>query len=142
MTDRRSPCPIAHALDLLGDRWTLLVVRDLALNGRRYFHEFENAGEGIATNILADRLKLLVEAGIAEKMRDPDKGSRRIYRLTEKGLDLLPMLLEMIVWSGKHDPDTVVSPAYLKRATRQREALLDELRAGAVATDARANASA
>lgn len=142
MAERRSPCPIAYALDLLGDRWTLLVVRDLALNGRRYFHQFEAAGEGIASNVLADRLKLLVEAGIAEKSRDPEKGSRRLYRLTDKGVDLLPILLEMIVWSGKHDPDTVVSPAYLKRATRKRDALLDELRAAARATNQAAAADA
>ena len=98
MPDRRSPCPIAFALDLFGDRWSLLIVRDIALEGKRYFHEFESAGEGIATNILTDRLKLLVDSGILEKARDPAKGSRRIYRLTEKGLDLLPILLDMIVW--------------------------------------------
>lgn len=131
MPDRRSPCPIASALDIFGDRWTLLIVRDIALKGSRYFHEFENAGEGIATNVLTDRLKLLVDQGILEKARDPEKGSRRIYRLSEKGLDLLPILLEMIVWSGKHDPDTVVSPDYLERATKQRKTMLRDWRATA-----------
>jgi len=131
MTARRSPCPIAFALDVFGDRWTLLIVRDLALNGKRHFHEFENAGEGIATNILADRLKHLALNGIVEKARDPQKGSRRVYRLTAKGLDLLPVLLEMIVWSGKHDPDTAVSPGYLDRAVRQRRSVLKGWRAAA-----------
>ncbi len=137
MPDRRSPCPIAFALDLFGDRWTLLVVRDMALKGKSHFHEFENAGEGIATNILADRLKLLVEYGVVEKARDPEKGSRRIYRLTEKGLDLLPVLLEMIVWSGKHDPETGVSADYLDRATRRRQSMLRDLRAAARTVDER-----
>ena len=131
MTNRRSDCPIAFALDVLGDRWTLLIVRDVAMRGKRYFHEFEYAGEGIATNILADRLKLLVENGILEKTRDPEKGSRRLYQLTEKGADLLPLILELIVWSGKHDPDSVVSDAYLKKATRQRQSMLREMRRAA-----------
>lgn len=131
MSDRRSPCPIAFALDLFGDRWTLLIVRDVALKGYRHFHEFESAGEGVATNILTDRLKLLVDTGILEKARDPEKGSRRIYRLTDKGLDLLPVLLDMIVWSGKHDPDTAVSPAYLERVQTRRRTVLKEWRATA-----------
>lgn len=128
---RRSECPIAFALDLFGDRWSLLIVRDIALKGKRYFHELENAGEGIATNILSDRLKSLVSDGILIKARDPEKGSRRIYRLTDKGLDLLPVLLEMIVWSGKHDPQTVVSRDYLERATKRRQTMLKDLRASA-----------
>ncbi|MDA0369567.1 MAG: helix-turn-helix domain-containing protein [Proteobacteria bacterium] len=131
MTARRSECPIAYALDLLGDRWTLLIVRDVALHGKRYFHEFENAGERIATNILTDRLKLLVENGILKKARDPEKGSRRLYQLTDKGADLLPLILELIIWSGKHDPRTVVSDGYMVRATRRRASVLREMRKAA-----------
>jgi len=130
---RRSECPIAFALDLFGDRWSLLIVRDIALKGKRYFHELENAGEGIATNILSDRLKMLVDNGVLEKARDPEKGSRRIYRLTDKGLDLLPVLLEMIIWSGKHDPQTVVTSNYMERATKRRQTMLKALRASALA---------
>jgi DNA-binding HxlR family transcriptional regulator len=126
---RRSECPIAFVLDLFGDRWSLLIVRDLVFKGKRYFHEFEDAGEGIATNILSDRLKLLVSQGILVKARDPEKGTRHIYGLTEKGFDLLPVLLDIIVWSAKHDPETVVSQDYLERATNDREALIKDLRA-------------
>ncbi len=129
--ERRSECPIAYGLDVFGDKWSLLIVRDIALRGRRHYGEFEAAGEGIATNILADRLKKLVEAGIVEKVRDPAHGSKRIYRLTAKGIDLLPVIVEIIVWSAKHDPDSPVSEAYLRRATRDRDALLQEMRASA-----------
>lgn len=128
MSARRSPCPIAFALDLFGDRWTLLVIRDIATYGRRRFSEFEAAGEGIATNILADRLKLLVAEGVLKKQRDPEHGSRRLYSLTEKGVDLLPILLEMIVWSARHDPDSPVGADFYRRATEDREALLEEMR--------------
>ena len=130
---RRSECPIAYGLDFFGDRWSLLIVRDIALHGKRHYREFEMAGEGIATNILADRLKGLVRAGIVEKRRDPAHGSRRIYRLTTKGLDLLPVIVEIIVWSAKYDPDSPVSRDYLRRASVDREGLLEELRSGHVA---------
>ncbi len=129
--ERRSECPIAFGLDFFGDKWSLLIVRDIALYGRHYYGEFEGAGEGIATNILASRLKKLTQDGIIEKIRDPEHGSKRIYRLTEKGIDLLPVIVEIIIWSAKHDPESPVSRAYLRRATRDRESLLDEMRAAA-----------
>jgi DNA-binding HxlR family transcriptional regulator len=124
---RRSECPIAYGLDLFGDRWSLLIVRDIALRGKRNYREFETAGEGIATNILASRLKRLVGLGIVEKVQDPEHGSKRIYRLTQKGIDLLPVILEIIVWSAKHDPESPVSKAFLRRATRDRAGLLAEM---------------
>ena len=133
--ERRSECPIAFGLDFFGDRWSLLIVRDIAMYGRRYYGEFEGAGEGIATNTLASRLKKLTQDGIIEKVRDPEHGSKRIYRLTEKGIDLLPVIVEIIIWSAKHDPESPVSKAYVRRATRDRESLLDEMRANAAARD-------
>src|SRR5438105_3846652 len=87
---RRSECPIAFALDLFGDRWSLLVVRDLVFKGRKSFGEFLAAGEGIATNVLADRLERLESAGVITKRRDPDKGTRFVYALTERGIGLVP----------------------------------------------------
>lgn len=131
MAKRRSECPIAFALDIFGDRWTLLVIRDMALYGRRHYSDFASAEEGIATNILASRLELLVDRGIVEKSRDPDHGSRRLYSLTDKGIDLLPLLVEMIVWSAKHDPASPVTADFLRRATRGRGQLLAELRRSA-----------
>jgi len=126
--ERRSPCPIAYGLDFFGDKWSLLIVRDIALYGRHNYGQFESAGEGIATNILANRLKNLVANGIVEKIRDPAHGSKRIYRLTKKGIDLLPMIVEIILWSAKHDPQSPVTRAFQHRATRDREGLLHELR--------------
>jgi DNA-binding HxlR family transcriptional regulator len=131
--DHRSECPIAYGLDFFGDKWSLLIVRDIALYGRHNFGQFEAAGEGIATNILADRLRRLVEGGIIKKQRDPEHGSKRIYRLTAKGFDLLPIVVEIIVWSAKHDPDSPVTKAYLRRAQCDREGLLEEMRQSALA---------
>ncbi len=102
---RRSVCPIACALDLLGDRWTLLVVRDLFL-GRRFFDEFLASPEGIATNILADRLAHLVDHGLAA--REPDAADRRrvCYRLTAAGRSLRPVLLAVKKWGLAAIPGT------------------------------------
>ena len=136
MRERRSECPIAFALDVVGDRWSLLIVRDIALYGRRHNRQFQGAGEGIATNILASRLRLLVDQGILHRARDPDSGRRRIYTLTDKGLDLLPLLVEMIVWSARHDPETPVPESYLTRATQDRAGLVQELRERALAARA------
>lgn len=104
---RRSLCPVACALDLLGDRWTLLVVRDLLL-GRRYFEEFLSSPERIATNILSDRLKLLIAQGLVEKV--PDEGDRRrfVYRLTPRGRSLRQVLVPLARWSLENIPGTQI----------------------------------
>ncbi|MEQ9606446.1 MAG: helix-turn-helix domain-containing protein [Kiloniellaceae bacterium] len=94
--DRRSCCPLACTLDLLGDRWTLLVIRDLVF-GKSRFSEFQRAPEGIATNILADRLSLLVDRGLAERRLAPS-GKRVTYHLTEKGRSLRPVLEALREW--------------------------------------------
>lgn len=98
----RSLCPIALALDLLGDAWSLLVVRDLMFKGISSYSGFMAAGEGIATNVLSDRLLKLEEAGIIAKQRDVADGRRFVYRLTAKGADLAPVLVSMVLWSAKH----------------------------------------
>jgi DNA-binding HxlR family transcriptional regulator len=105
-TDGRSPCPVACSLDLLGDKWTLLVVRDLLL-GKTTYTGFQRSPEGIPTNILAERLKRLQAAGIIEKSQYQERPVRYAYRLTEKGRDLQPVLLAMIDWGNKHIPGTV-----------------------------------
>lgn len=104
--DRRSTCPIATALELVGDRWTLLVIRDLAFAGKRHFREFLKSEESISSNILADRLNLLVEGGIATKSADPTHAQKAVYSLTQKGIDLLPVLVAMSAWTQKHYPET------------------------------------
>jgi DNA-binding HxlR family transcriptional regulator len=105
-TDGRSPCPVACSLDLLGDKWTLLVVRDLLL-GKTTYTEFHKSPEGIPTNILAERLKRLQAAGILEKSQYQERPVRYAYHLTAKGRDLQPVLLAMIDWGNKHIPGTV-----------------------------------
>lgn len=124
---RRSDCPISFALDLFGDRWTLLVVRDLAFKGKDSFTEFLASEEGIARNILADRLASLKAAGFVDEHPDPDDGRRSIYALTERGLSLIPVLVEMIVWSARHDPHTAADAAFVEEAIRDREGLIRRL---------------
>ena len=102
-SERRSDCPISVTLEALGDSWSLLIVRDLMFFGRKTYNEFLNTGEKIATNILADRLQRLETSGIIVKQRDPDDARRYIYRLTEKGIDLAPMLVEVVLWAARHE---------------------------------------
>lgn len=98
---KRSPCPIANVLDILGDRWTLLVVRDL-FRGMRLYREFAVSPEGIPTNILAERLKRLEAAGIVVREPYQDRPVRYAYTLTKKGQDLLPVVAEIICWANTY----------------------------------------
>lgn len=98
----RSDCPISSALDIVGDKWSLLIIRDLALVGKKTFGELSSSGEKIASNILSSRLKFLEETGIITKSRVPDNKKTNIYALTEKGLDFLPVIVEYILWSDKY----------------------------------------
>ena len=123
----RSGCPVSISLEILGDRWSLLIVRDLMVRGFRTFHDFERAGEGIATNILADRLHRLRRAGIIET--EPDESDRRKvnYRLTEKGIDLAPVLFDLLVWGANHEKTGAPRDVILQMAGN-REAVLEETR--------------
>lgn len=125
---RRSDCPVSFALELLGDRWTLLVVRDLALMNKHSFSELLASSEGIATNVLADRLAKLEAAEIVDKRRDANDGRRFVYRLTEAGKDLLPLLVEVILWGAAHDPQTAAPASFVDAAKRDREGLVRQLR--------------
>jgi len=126
---RRSGCPISVSLELFGDRWSLLVLRDILFGSRRYYGEFLDAGEGISTNILADRLERLQAAGLITRTRDPGDRKRYEYGLTEKGLDTLPILIEMILWGAMHDPETAAPPELLRRIRADRDGLIEEIRA-------------
>jgi DNA-binding HxlR family transcriptional regulator len=97
-------CPIANTLDLLGDRWTLLVVRDLLFFDKHRFGDFASSLEKIPTNILADRLRRLEDAGVVMKIPYSARPKRFEYHLTPKGADLLPVLLAMAEWAGRHVP--------------------------------------
>lgn len=124
---RRSDCPISYALDFMGDKWSFLIIRDLMFKGKHYYSEFIQSEEKIATNILADRLNTLEQAGIIQKSKDPEHGSKKIYWLTEKGIDLLPSLMEIISWSAKYDAHTAASKEFVKRVRTDRGNLIKEL---------------
>ncbi|MEM9219206.1 MAG: helix-turn-helix domain-containing protein [Cyanobacteria bacterium P01_F01_bin.150] len=121
----RSSCPITCALDLLGDRWTLVVLRDVLLAQRHVFSEIA-VDEGIATNTLTDRLDRLTTAGVLERRRDPKDGRSRKYIPTECGLELIPVLIDLVVWGSKYTSGTVPDE-FLDRAVNDREAFLAEL---------------
>lgn len=123
---RRSRCPVSTALDIFGDRWSLLIVRDLLFTGRRTFKEFSGAAEGIATNVLAERLARLEAEGIVTGVRDPDDARRVSYSLTRKGMALAPVLVEMVIWAARHEK-TGVPPAVVKHMSRGRAAFIRQL---------------
>lgn len=124
---RRSACPISFALDILGDKWTLLVVRDLVFAGKRHFRDFLASPEGIASNILASRLRTLEARGIVSRRPDPASARKVIYELTVKGIDLVPVLLELIRWGANHDPKTAAPVSFTRRIAEDRERLIAEL---------------
>jgi DNA-binding HxlR family transcriptional regulator len=125
---RRSDCPVHFALEVFGDPWSLLVIRDLMFKDRARYTDFLNAEERIATNVLADRLARLEEDGIVEKV-SAARGSSGSYRLTTKGIDLLPIMLEIIAWSAKHDAKTAADRKFVQRVRSDRAALESEIRA-------------
>jgi len=100
---RRSGCPLNASVETLGDRWSLLIIRDMMLRGFRTYKEFLESYERIATNILADRLQKLIAHGIVTTESDPSDGRKLIYSLTPKGIDLAPVLTEMVLWAAGHE---------------------------------------
>ena len=126
----RSHCPINFAQETFGDRWSLLIIRDLMFKGKKYYGEFLNSDEKISTNILADRLEKLEAEGLITKAIDNENNSKKIYALTQKGIDLLPMLLEMIAWSAKHDDETEAPAEFIRKLEEDKESLIRELLVG------------
>jgi DNA-binding HxlR family transcriptional regulator len=114
----RSHCPISFALDIFGDKWTLLIVRDIAYAGKRTYGEFMKSDERIATNILADRLTKLECQGIIVKAPDPKDKRREIFSLTEQGLALIPLLLDLQSWSNIFAPIDISRSAGLETALK------------------------
>ncbi len=132
---RNTGCPIAFALDTFGDRWSLVIIRDMLIKGFQTYGEFLEGDENISTNILADRLQELEALGIISKQRDPDNGRRVLYRLTEKGADLAPIMLEIICWSRKYDGNTKVQDRIVERIEKDRHGFAAELKKRALDTD-------
>jgi DNA-binding HxlR family transcriptional regulator len=115
------------SLERFGDRWSLLLIRDMMVRGYRTFKEFQESGEGIATNVLADRLQRLRETGIIEMEADAADGRRVLYRLTEKGIDLAPVMLELLIWAARHE-ETAAPCEVMAYMEANREAVIEEVR--------------
>ncbi len=118
---------MSASLEIFGDRWSLLIVRDLMVRGFGTFKQFERSGEGIATNILADRLRKLRSGGIITAEPDQHDGRRVRYRLTEKGIDLAPVLLELLLWGARHE-GTRAGCGLIETMAKNREQILAEVR--------------
>lgn len=129
----RSGCPINLTLEVVGDKWSLLIIRDMIFGNRRHFRELlTKSEEGIASNILADRLKTLVEQGIVTRADDPSHKQKGIYSLTEKGIELLPVLAQMSGWGRKYLPVTeelsIRAQLLAEGGPKMWDAFMDELR--------------
>ncbi|QBF81671.1 transcriptional regulator [Shewanella maritima] len=124
---QRSDCPISTLLDFVGDKWSLLIVRDLMFFGKSSFSELQNSDERMATNILSSRLEKLEQDDLIQKQTDPNDRRKKIYKLTEQGKSLLPILLEMIIWSSKHAQETNLPTQLLERASTDRDGLIADL---------------
>lgn len=127
VTRHRSGCPVSIALEIFGDRWSLLIIRDLMIRGHRTYKQFLNSGEGIASNVLAERLKRLVHAGLIQAEAEASDLRRLNYRLTPKGIDLAPVLLELLVWGAKHE-ETGLPCSLIAKMAKNREEVLATVR--------------
>jgi DNA-binding HxlR family transcriptional regulator len=125
---RRSDCPINFALETFGDTWTLLIIRDIVYFGKKTYGEFLESEEGIATNILADRLAHLEQKGILEKRPSEKDRRKETFVLTEKGLDLIPVLVEMAGWGAAYDPQTGAPPDWIALMNADKERMIQLMR--------------
>lgn len=124
----KSDCPINLALEMFGDQWSLLIIRDIVFWGKHTFGEFLASDEGIATNILADRLAKLEANGILAKKADSNNGRKFVYSLTDKGMGLIPALLEVAAWSAQYNGPAYIPAEFMAEARKDREQLLLRIR--------------
>jgi len=122
----RSGCPLNVSVEILGDRWSLLIIRDMMLRGFRSYTQFLDSYERIATNILAQRLKKLEGYGIIATRQDPLDGRKLIYTLTEKGMDLAPVLTEMVLWTAAHEEHQ--NPQLIRQIKKDKQKFLAAVR--------------
>ena len=125
-TKFRSGCPLNVSVEILGDRWSLLIIRDMMLRGFRSYTQFLDSYERIATNILAHRLKKLEGYGIIATQQDPLDGRKLIYTLTEKGMDLAPVLTEMVLWAAAHEETQ--NPELIRQIKKDKQKFLAAVR--------------
>jgi DNA-binding HxlR family transcriptional regulator len=129
--DVRSHCAVNYGVEVFGDRWSLLIIRDIVFAGKKTYGQFLKSEEGIATNVLASRLAFLEEQGILAKAPSPDDGRKDVYTLTEKGLDLIPIVLSIVLWSAQHDVKSYVRPRreFLARISENPMQVSEEVKA-------------
>jgi DNA-binding HxlR family transcriptional regulator len=125
--NKRSDCPISCSLEVFGDKWSLLIIRDLIFYKKSTYNDFLKSEEGIATNILASRLKALEENGVIEKLAHPDSKAKVLYRLTQKGIDLLPIIMEVYIWSEKHYPMPADLKAKIKEVKKDKDKFVKQV---------------
>lgn len=126
---RRSNCPISNVLDHVGDKWSLLILRDLIFFNKNSYSDLKNSDENMATNILSSRLERMEENGLISKQADANDKRKKVYTLTQAGRDMLPILLEMIVWSSKYDAGSDIPAIIIERMENDREQLINDLNA-------------
>ena len=129
----RSHCPINYVLEHIGDKWSLLIIRDLMFKEKRHYNEFLEGGEEVSTSVLGKRLRQLEESGLISRREDEVKKSRIKYSLTQKGIDMLPFRVVIILWSGSLDKDTEAGDDFLEQARDNRDNLLKSIREKLVA---------
>lgn len=121
---KRSDCPVSYSLDIWGDKWSLLIIRDLMFKKECTYGDFLKSEEKIATNILASRLQTLEENELILKLEHPDSKAKVLYRLTQKGIDLLPLMIEINLWAEKYSVLPVERKAMLKEVKKDKEAFI------------------
>ena len=126
---KRSKCPISNALDYFGDKWSLLVLRDIILYNKKTFKELQESEEHIATNILTDRLSKLESAGLIRRDKHPKDKRRSIYLITKKGLDTLPVIIELMIWSKKYYPKTYIPDEFWNQVVDDKEVVIAKITA-------------
>ena len=124
----RSDCPINYSLEFLGDKWSLLVIRDLVFEGKRFYKEFLQSQEAIATNILSDRLKRLENIGIINSKVYEKQRTQKEYALTEKGKDLIPVLIELILWSHKYQSGLNLNQDFILKLEKEKSQVIKSIR--------------
>jgi DNA-binding HxlR family transcriptional regulator len=129
--EMRSHCAVNYGVEIFGDRWSLLIVRDIVFAGKKTYGQFLKSEEGIATNVLASRLALLEEQGILARTPSLEDGRKDFYTLTEKGLDLIPIVLNIVQWSAQHDAQSYVrgQKKFLERLRRNPLQVSEEVKA-------------
>ncbi|MFM6934201.1 MAG: winged helix-turn-helix transcriptional regulator [Flavobacteriales bacterium] len=126
-TVKRSECPISCSLDIFGDKWTLLIIRDLMFFGKTTFGEFLKSAEGISTNILATRLQRLEESQLLLRAEHPESKAKVLYKLTQKAVDLLPMIVEMHLWAEKHLTVTSETKALIQEVKKDKQGFIAKI---------------